>query len=196
MKGYAYIDTETTGFRSTDEVLQMAVVQLDAQGEIESTWSTLVNPHLAFIPHYDIHKITPAEVAGAPSIDEALDLLAPRVAGRTLAAHNYAFDQRMVNAAAARAGHRLRLPDGICTVELARQHLPGPFKLGVLCRRLGIDLSDAHNASADALAGAHLLRYLLGLEPDRTLPVLDWLARLAESAQAPNNRLSASQTAA
>ena len=59
MKGYAYIDTETTGFRSTDEVLQMAVVQLDAQGEIESTWSTLVNPHLAFIPHYDIHKITP-----------------------------------------------------------------------------------------------------------------------------------------
>ena len=135
-------------------------------------------------------------MAGAPSIDEALDLLAPQVAGRTLAAHNYAFDQRMVNAAAARAGHRLRLPDGICTVELARQHLPGPFKLGVLCRRLGIDLSDAHNASADALAGAHLLRYLLGLEPDRTLPVLDWLARLTESAQAPNNRLSASQTAA
>lgn len=181
MRKFIYIDSETTGFSNNDHVVQIAAVLLDHAGAIERTWSTLIDHGLSHIPMFNIHGITPAMVKGAPTMSAALTTLAELAAGRTPVGHNYAFDRRLINANSERAGHPFRLPEGICTVELARQHMEGPYKLGMLCARLGIPLVNAHDAEADAVAGAVLFKMLHARQNNDGLPVADWLARLTES---------------
>ena len=64
-KRYAVVDFETTGFGSTDRVIEIGVVLLDHNREVESTWETLVQPQRD-IPNSFVHRITPTDVVDAP----------------------------------------------------------------------------------------------------------------------------------
>lgn len=46
MHGFAVIDLETTGFAYTrnDRICEVAVVLLDARGQRQDAWTTLINP--------------------------------------------------------------------------------------------------------------------------------------------------------
>lgn len=190
--GYAYLDTETTGFRLDDHVLQVAVVLMDADYQITNVWDSYVNWGLRYLPGYQVHRITPQMVAGAPGFARVADKVTDLIGDRTVVAHHLDFDRRLLNANAERAGHPLRITDGICTVELARELLPRPHhnRLGDLCRRFSIPLGNAHNARFDAIAGAKVLGQLAAIrdrraletatepEPAVHLPMQDWLARL------------------
>ncbi|CAM5572207.1 hypothetical protein STENM327S_05916 [Streptomyces tendae] len=43
-QGYAVVDVETTGLARDDRIISAAVYRLDARGEVEDHWYTLVNP--------------------------------------------------------------------------------------------------------------------------------------------------------
>lgn len=183
MSGYAYVDTETSGFRATDRVVQIAVVHLDENRQVTGTWWSFVNPRLPFIGGYQVHQISTATVADAPTFPQLAPLLRRKLAGRTLVAHNLNFDRRMLNQEFARLGDDGLLTGGICTVEMARRLLPKPHRnrLEVLCRRLGVHLNGAHDALQDALAGAAVFAKLAALEDGAAvgLPAAAWLQRLA-----------------
>lgn len=79
-------------------------------------------------------------------------------------AHNASFDRRLVHAEFARAGWDVPLvaEHCVCTMQWAgRLVLHASRALAGCCAHLGIPLVDAHSASADATATAHLLRYYL-----------------------------------
>jgi hypothetical protein len=86
------------------------------------------------------------------------------------AAHNVAFDLPMLQHAFARAGIAYRPAAVACTLETYRllEPLADNHRLQSLCDRHGIDLTGAHEAMADVLATAALLRLVLaeGLAPE------------------------------
>ncbi|WP_326645782.1 3'-5' exonuclease [Streptosporangium sp. NBC_01755] len=178
-QGYVVVDVETTGFSPSrgDRICEIALISLNAQGETVDEWHSLVNPRRG-TGAVHVHGITGAMVAGAPMIEELLDEVWQRIAGRVLVAHNAPFDLRFLQ----------RLPgsewvtETLCTQRLAPGFIPdGRWTLAACCERAGIPLLGAHAALADARATAELLRFYL-----RT--GVSWAEKLEQAAQAPEWR--------
>ncbi len=154
MPRLAVVDVETTGLRLDDRVVEVACVTMSHDGRIEEVWETLVNPHRDVGATW-IHGITNEMVERAPTFAEIAASLADVIDGAILVAHNLSFDARMLN----REFDLLSIPfdvgDGVDTLALTRCKLP------VACERYGVELADAHRASADALATATLLSVLI-----------------------------------
>ncbi len=99
---WVVVDTETTGTRHLDEVVQVAV--LDSGGE--TLLSTLLRPAQSIpVEVVRIHGITDARVASAPAFAEVRHELQALVAGKTVIAYNAEFDSRLLTQTAFR--HRV-----------------------------------------------------------------------------------------
>ncbi len=166
--GFAVIDVETTGLfpGRHDRVVELAVVHTDEFGVVTGHWETLLNPGRDLGPQH-IHGIRAADVLDAPTIEQVAADVVTLIDGRVPVAHNASFDSRFVSSELARAGILLD-PDAdyLCTMQLARQFLPGVGRsLADCCDALGITNDNAHRALDDALATAAVLRsYIAGGE--------------------------------
>ncbi|WP_349898381.1 exonuclease domain-containing protein [Parafrigoribacterium soli] len=168
--GFAVIDFETTGLfpGGHDRVVEVAVVHLDGNGSVTGQWDTLVNPERDLGPQH-IHRIKAADVLGAPTFTQIACELVDLLRGRVLVAHNASFDIRFLRAELERAGAipPLALEPWLCTMQLARDFLPGAGRaLADCCAAYDIELENAHRASVDALATAKLLAAYMGSETD------------------------------
>ncbi|MBB4938141.1 DNA polymerase-3 subunit epsilon [Streptosporangium album] len=180
-QGYVVVDVETTGFSPAkgDQICEIALVSLDADGSTVDEWHSLINPRRA-TGAVHVHGITQEMVAGAPVIEEVLDEVWQRIAGRVLVAHNISFDLRFLKVLP--GSHWLT--ETLCTQRLAPDFVPGgKWTLGACCERAGISLSNAHAALPDAHATADLLRFYLSRG-------LSWQSELDRAAQAPDWRPS------
>ena len=181
MAGFAVIDFETTGLfpGGHDRVIELAVVHVNERGDIEGRWETLVNPGRD-LGRQDIHRIRAADVLPAPTFDQIAGQLVDLLRGRVVVAHNASFDTRFLLAELRRAGHTVPAePVSLCTMQLARDFLPGAGRsLADCCAALDIDLDGAHRASADALATARLLAAYI----DAADAPEFWFAHLAAAA--------------
>jgi len=155
-KGPAVFDLETTGTAHSSRIVEIAVVKLDAQGRITEEWETLVNPG-APIPNEQFHGVSDGHVAGAPVFAEIAGLLAAKLDGHVLVAHNLrAFDLPVLRAHyEAIAGVEIQLGDGVDTMPRT-----GARKLKDVCAQYGVDLAeaDAHSAMGDTRALARAFR--------------------------------------
>lgn len=167
---FAVIDTETTGLDpKADALVEIACVISSAQG-VEGLWATLVNPLRPITPETSaIHLLTDADVASAPTKDEARgrlirfkDAFAPDAS----IAHNAAFDEPFVE-----DGYAFPLfLNWACTQRLARHvwpEAPTYKNMGLrFWRKLDVDTFGIlpHRALGDALVTAALLRDLLASE--------------------------------
>lgn len=180
--GFAVVDLETTGlYLSTDRVIEVGIVHLDANAEITGQFCTLINPGRDVGPT-SLHGIAAADVYDAPTFADAAATLWQLLAGRVLVAHNAGFDTRFLDAEFSRCGVRLPPPPVMCTMRLASYYLPGlPARsLPACCATAGITLSQHHSALADAQATAALLaryRATHGQLPG------SWAQALTEAAQ-------------
>src|SRR5688572_2147864 len=102
---YAVLDTETTGLspQLQHRVIELAVVLVDEQGNVESEWSTLLNPNRDLGPQH-IHGIRAGEVLNAPCFGDVAGFLAEMLRGRVLVAHNLRFDRLFLDAEYDRLG--------------------------------------------------------------------------------------------
>lgn len=165
MSGYAVFDIETTGFRlHPDSIVEIAVVHVDASGEITGAWDTLLRPRDGEVGPSHVHGINSAMVEAAPSFGEIAPQLYALFAGRIPVAHRIAqFDGRFLNAHFTWSGIETEaFSRGLCTWQLASRTLPlAHHTLGDCCEHLGIDLTDAHQALDDTIATAHLLGHFI-----------------------------------
>jgi DNA polymerase-3 subunit epsilon len=163
---FSVFDTETTGLdpASGARVIEIAVVRMDETGSVIRTWSTLVNPGSQDIGATEIHKITPAMVADAPTFEEIAGDFINAVAGSILVAHNAPFDIGMLKAEFGRAGLQWPAQHVADTLSGARKLVPGlrSYKLGALAEHFDITFDgDAHAALADTHVAAQLHAKLL-----------------------------------
>jgi DNA polymerase-3 subunit epsilon len=162
-------------------VVEVAVVRLDAYGRVVEQWCSLVNPDRDMGPQ-DIHGISAAEARRAPAFAELAGEVAARLNGRTVVAHNLAFDAPFLAAEFGRIGVSVPLAAdrGLCTMRLARHFLPVAARSLEACRAAaGMPPHRAHSALHDARAAADLLGLYLrmtGEPPPWSLRLDEWPA--------------------
>ncbi len=155
---YAAIDLEMTGLKpGLDEIIEVGVVRCTPERVIER-WSTLVQPLES--PRLRVQRITgitPDMLAEAPPWSEVEDKLRSLLDGCTLLGHNVGFDESFLEV----VGIKSASPS-IDTLPLAQIIEPGApsHRLGDLCDRFNIELTDAHRALADAEAARLLFLQL------------------------------------
>lgn len=178
--GFAVVDLETTGFSPHHErIVEVAVVVLDARGEEQEAFCTLVDPGRDPGPTH-VHGITPGMLVGAPSFADVHPYLAGLLSGRVVVGHNVErFDLAFLLAECRRLGDEVA-PAAVTTLDTLRVaqaylDLPGKARLVDCCDRYRLTWEDHHSALGDARVTAALfaaMRSELGddmLEVDRLL---------------------------
>jgi DNA polymerase III epsilon subunit-like protein len=157
----AVVDTETTGlYPGGDRVIEIAVVRADPGEEPKLVVDTLVNPRRP-VAATEIHGITDEDVADAPPFEAVAADVVQAMRGAVFASYNVYFDARFVREELRRSGVA-RFPPHLCLMYLRPMlGLGRKCSLGDACGAVGIHRSDAHHASADALAAAALWRRYL-----------------------------------
>ena len=173
----ACIDVETTGLHpSTDRIVELAIVNLDEHGDLETSWSTRINPERDPGPTF-AHGLTADMLADAPLFAAVAAELARHIEGRVLAAHNVNFDYNFIRYEFDRAGLETPTTPTLCTIRAAwavgRRQRGGSRKLADLCLNEGIQYDDEHTALGDALATADLVRAYVALAQQQGLTLAD-----------------------
>lgn len=166
MQEYSIVDLETTGFSFTrgHRIVEIAVVNVNDQGEIVDEWETIVNP-MRHMGASDIHGLLASDVIGAPTFTEIAGELCKRLDGRVLIAHNANFDASFLAQELCHYGYLgdPHLPS-LDTLALSRRLLDlSSYRLEDVCRALSIINPQAHSALADARATAQILQSMLKL---------------------------------
>ncbi|WP_329298913.1 DEDDh family exonuclease [Streptomyces sp. NBC_00659] len=158
-QGYAVVDVETTGLARDDRIISAAVYRLDARGEVEDHWYTMVNPERDPGPVW-IHGLTSEILEGAPLFRDVAEEFAARLDGRVLVAHNAIFDWSMIAREYARADREAPVRHRLCTIALSKElGLPLPnHKLESLAAHFGVVQQRAHHALDDARVLAEAFR--------------------------------------
>ncbi|MFJ1461694.1 exonuclease domain-containing protein [Nocardia sp. N2S4-5] len=146
----AVLDVETTGLYRSDRVVEIAVVTMDASGQVIDEFDTLINPGRDVGPTW-LHRITASMVSDAPSFAEVAAYVAARVDGAVCVGHNLRFDTGMLGTELERAGIEIDWGTGFDTLSVTG------CKLGQACTDYGVRLDNAHRALSDARATARLL---------------------------------------
>ena len=162
---FAVIDFETTGLYPAvgDEICELGLVLVE-NGELTREYSRLVNPGRAMDPAASqVSGITPEMFEGQPRFEDVVDEYLPFFADTVIVAHNAEFDMAFLQYKLVRM-QRAQLANPVLdTLELARAFdETGPYTLGALASRLGVEGPHAHRALADAVMAARVLLYFLG----------------------------------
>jgi DNA polymerase-3 subunit epsilon len=157
---FLVIDTETNGLAGDDCELTEVAAVLVGGGELHDRYSSLVSTNMPL--RRGIQRftgITQAMVDEAPALDTVTPAIEERLRGRVMVAHNAPFDRRVLRQAFARSGLDWPNPPVICTAALARKMLPlqRERRLTALADALGIEVTIAHRALADAETCARVL---------------------------------------
>ncbi|BCO33841.1 DNA polymerase III subunit epsilon [Mycobacterium heckeshornense] len=157
--GWAVIDVETSGFRpGPARIISLAVLALDADGRVEQSVVSLLNPGVDPGPTH-VHGLTAAMLEDQPQFADIVDDVVKLLDGRTLVAHNVAFDYAFLAAEAEFADAELPVDTVMCTVELARRLDLGVdnLRLETLAAHWGVAQQRPHDAFDDALVLSRVL---------------------------------------
>lgn len=120
---YLCFDTETTGFRSTDRIVEIAFAVF-LGGERLEGWSTLVNPGVSIPAEASaVHGIYDHNVAGAPSWEDVRDQAMGFLCRDTpWVAHSLNFDVRMISQEC--GDSMVRSDTTLCTLDYSKKVHP------------------------------------------------------------------------
>ena len=154
---FVAFDTETTGFGRDDQITEIGAVRV-AGGEVVERFQMLANPGKGIPgPVQQLTGITDAMVADAKPYQDVAKLFKEFAGDAVLVGHNVGFDIRMLAQAALPTGIDFT-NDYFDTNQYAKKLKQAQgweqTKLGYLAEQLGVELSNAHRALADAEATA------------------------------------------
>ncbi|MFM6971847.1 MAG: 3'-5' exonuclease [Rhodoluna sp.] len=153
------------------------------EGEIAETLALLIQPP---IPHdwfhegnIGVHGIKPEDVAGAPSLSEALSQMLEFIGDDVLIAHNAPFDMGVLRASASHIGHSLPDLNYACSLAISRKtYNLESYRLNSVAYAIGHEEFDHHDALADSDACARIILHAAKCHGVDTLEAL-----LAETKQ-------------
>lgn len=175
------LDTETTGTDPfEDRIVQAAAVTIDANSNVCNTWSAIINPGVE-IPDAaaEVHKITTerARAEGLPPASE-LTYIAELIwrhhhdqnGQGPVVMFNARFDWPILLAEAAR--HHVEFPimapvlDPYLLDRMCDRFRRGKRRLELVADHYGVQLDNAHDATADATAAGLVMRRILDRFPE------------------------------
>lgn len=155
MDNFIAIDFETAN-QNMDSVCSLGAV-IYKDGKLHKTFYSLINPNQPFDPfNISIHKIRPKDTKDAPTFDIVWQQLFSQWDNFPFVAHNAPFDQRCLYACCERYNLEPPKRPFYCTYSIAKKLIPNlyNYKLDTVAYACGFNLTNHHNALADALACA------------------------------------------
>lgn len=173
----AVVDVETTGlYPGADRIVELAVVRVEPNQQPTVLLDTLINPRRR-VSATEIHGITDADVADAPTFEEVAGNLVAAISGCVFASYNVYFDVKFLQAELAQVGIR-RFPPHLCLMYLRPLlGLGSKCSLADACQCHGVQHTSAHWAAADALASARLWQIYTATLERLGIRTFDELAR-------------------
>lgn len=166
---YFVLDTETTGLDADAcRILELGLARFERGALVEqANYLIRCEPHEWKEEIGRISGITWADVFNAPAWSEVWEAIGSMLDYRgPYVAYNASFDRRFVGNRMREhlvSPHPLLGSTWIDPLPFAwAMNKPGPNKLVNVCARYGIDLTNAHNALADAIATGQVLPRVLG----------------------------------
>lgn len=166
-----YLDTETTGLKQTDEIIEISIIDDDGNSLIE----TLVKPSQAIPPDATaIHGISNEEVQSARAWPIVWPEIRSALFGRMVVIYNADFDLRMLQQSHAR--YRLPWKERLNAFDLlklysefrgewdSRRNSYRYQSLDAAGKQCGIVLPNAHRSTADTLLTRALLHHMAELD--------------------------------
>jgi DNA polymerase-3 subunit epsilon len=165
-----YLDTETTGMHLSAEVIEIGIIDDDANVLFDS----LVRPRGKIDPAAArVHGITEDMLADVPSWDEIWPQAEAVLEGRRVGVYNVEFDLRLIKQSNNRSWLRWTLPEGnFFDIMKLYASFYGDWDLSHRSfryqsleqagRQCGIRLPNAHRAVDDCLLTRALLHYMAG----------------------------------
>ena len=168
---YVILDIETTGGKFNEEgITEIAIYKFDGH-QIVDQFISLVNPEKEIQPFVvNLTGINNGMLKNAPKFYEIAKQIIEITTDCVLVAHNASFDNRILSTEFRRLGYEFERKT-LCTVELSKTLIPDlpSYKLGRLCRSLGIPISSRHRADGDAIATVQLFKLLLNKDVNKTI---------------------------
>ncbi len=168
---YAILDIETTGGKYNEEgITEIAIHKYDGH-QVVDTFISLLNPERSIQPFVvNLTGINSQMLRNAPKFYEVAKRIIEITSDCTLVAHNAKFDYRILRTEFNRLGYGYERQT-LCTVELSKKLIPDleSYKLGRLCRTLGIPVTDRHRANGDAIATTKLFKLLVDKDVKKSI---------------------------
>lgn len=168
---YAILDIETTGGKFNEEgITEIAIYKFDGH-QIVDQFISLVNPERDIQPFVvNLTGINSGMLRNAPKFFEVAKRIVEITEDCVIVAHNANFDNRILTTEFRRLGFTYERKT-LCTVELSKKLIPDleSYKLGKLCRTLGIPVSSRHRADGDAIATVQLFKLLLNKDANKEI---------------------------
>ncbi len=168
---YAILDIETTGGKFNEEgITDIAIYKFDGH-QVVDQFVSLVNPEREIQPFVvNLTGINSGMLVNAPKFYEVAKRIVEITKDCVIVAHNANFDNRILTTEFRRLGFEFDRRT-VCTVELSQKLIPDQpsYKLGKLCRALGIPVSSRHRAEGDALATIQLFKLLLAKDTEKVI---------------------------
>ena len=156
---FVAIDFETANYKRQSVCsIGIAVVE---DFKIVETYSKLIKP----TPNYyeriniSIHKIRPEMTDNEKTFGEIWSEIKPYIEKNQIVAHNASFDFSALRSVLDSYGLDYPELDYYCTMLLSKKLYPGflNYQLSTVCKELGIDLKNHHDAESDAIACAEIM---------------------------------------
>lgn len=128
-------------------------------GQIVDTWSSFITPHESCGEFHSrntqVHGLTRASVAGAPTWEEVLPHIARYAGDDVLIAHNAAFDRSVMTKTCALYDMEIPPNEWRDTLMAAKRCLTlASYALPAVCNHLGLPPFEHHDAENDAQSAA------------------------------------------
>lgn len=171
MKNFAAIDFETANNEPTSVCSVGIVIYRD--GIETDRFYSLIKPEPEYYNYYctRTHGLSEDDTRNAPVFPDVWKQIAPKLEGLPLVAHNKAFDQTCLKAVMRMYQMDYIYDEFYCTLSQARKTFGrslGDCKLPTVALACGYNLSNHHNALADAEACAAIALKIIP-EPERTV---------------------------
>lgn len=162
MKDFVAIDFETANSERTS-VCSVGIVIYRNGVKVDEFYS-LIKPEPEYYNYHcsQVHGLTAEDTQDAPIFPDVWKLIAPKIEGLPLVAHNKAFDESCLKAVF--RCYQMDYPDYrfYCTLKKSREVWPeGRHNLDVIAAKCGYNLLNHHHALADADACAAIALEIL-----------------------------------
>lgn len=168
---FAALDFETTGRDPLkDRVTEVGIIIFE-DGTVVERWNQLVNPGRPIPAEVtQVTGITDEDVAEMPSFAEIADEIVKRVEHEYLLAYNATYDVQVMRAELGRLQRTVEFkgvidPLPFCWSHLRMKKRTPSARLGDICAFFDIPLENAHRATDDAEAAAHVFLKLWEIAP-------------------------------
>lgn len=152
-----WLDTETTGLSSSDEIIELSICTHDKRVVFDSILSSKVNCSAQAIA---VHGITDEQIANGMPIESAKAALIELLEGKTIISFNVDFDCQMLFQTIG-----LTTKKRFCVMKWSQSVLDYERwpRLEKVCERLNIKQSEAHRSLADTITTIDVFNKLVDL---------------------------------